>query len=295
MLKLLMLVSTTMWQILVFAQPTIKYISNATGYISYYDKTKKALRTGTGTLVVKPTSNGLNKIFIVTCKHVLPKPEQASFINFQIKNPQSVSGSTTMRINVWDSPTLPSVGVIWDTTGIDIAAINISDSIIKFGITGVIDYSIPSFLLATDDTLIDKQIQIGTEVMFIGFPNYYFDQRNISPILRTAVIASDPQTEFYLNDTLRTINYFKHGEMLPKVFPGFLIDGNVFGGSSGSLVFSKPRFFRIKDGQFEFHTTGENPYILGVLSDSFYNLEDSVQRLNIGGVISVKYLIRLIE
>ncbi len=162
------------------------------------------------------------------------------------------------------------------------------------GLTHLLSKSIPTDFFADVDTLSAQSVQIGSDVLFMGYPNFYFDQRNISPILRSGIIATDPQEDFYLNDTLRIANNKKYGFALPKIFPGFLIDGNVFGGSSGSLVFTKPRSSKIEDDGFPVFIISDIPYILGILSDSYFSFE-MPQKINLGGVISIKYLIKLLQ
>ena len=68
-----------------------------------------------------------------------------------------------------------------------------------------------------------------------------------------------------------------------------MIDGNVFGGSSGSLVFKIPPDIITDNGAIIVTNEIPKTYILGMVTLSFYDIStpgNSLQRLNIGAVIS---------
>lgn len=86
---------------------------------------------------------------------------------------------------------------------------------------------------------------------------------------------------------------------MPNHIDGFLIDANVFPGSSGSLVILKPQPTTIgPQGQTVVSSAKKRPYLLGIVSMSIpiidVNLR-SVQRLGLGVVYSVETVIETID
>lgn len=109
--------------------------------------------------------------------------------------------------------------------------------------------------------------------------------------IRSGIIATSPDTDFYLSAQYRSTFYDKYKEWLPDSFNGFLIDANALGGSSGSLVVNKPRFLRATDkGQVKVYGDRNGQiFVLGILTESYFDLDSRItgtQRANIGGVIS---------
>ena len=68
------------------------------------------------------------------------------------------------------------------------------------------------------DAETEESLDAIEELTFIGYPNGWMDERNGTPIVRQAITATPLYQDF-------------DGE------PTFLLDGSVFGGSSGSPVF----------------------------------------------------------
>ena len=84
---------------------------------------------------------------------------------------------------------------------------------------------------------------------------------------------------------------------LPNQIDGFLIDANVFPGSSGSLVILKPQLATIgPHGGVLFSSEKKNPYLLGVISGSI-PIEDygRHQRMGLGIVYSADSIKETIE
>ena len=97
--------------------------------------------------------------------------------------------------------------------------------------------------MATDDQI--AVLDAIEEVIFVGYPDGIFDSRNLLPVARRAMTAT-PIAEDY------------EGE------PAFLIDGSVFGGSSGSPVFLYDRgSFRPRGGGL---VVGNRFMLVGVLA-----------------------------
>ena len=147
--------------------------------------------------------------------------------------------------------------------------------------------AVTSELLVHKDELKEAAIGIGTQIYLLGYPAGIFERRNISPILRVGIIATEPDRDFAFNDQLRAA----HKE-LPETLRGFLIDASVFPGSSGSMV------VRRTDIVPGFSPGGKRsiPYILGIVSGSLpiYDLEH-VQRMGLGIVYNAETIRETIE
>ena len=119
-------------------------------------------------------------------------------------------------------------------------------------------------------------VHAGKEVFFIGYPDNRFDAVHNLPILRRGYIASLPDIDF-------------NGK------PQFVIDAQVFPGSSGSPVFIESsgafRLFgvvtatMVKDEQLK-------PISVNTVASSFFGVQ---QTIGLGLVIKVKPLTELIS
>ena len=105
---------------------------------------------------------------------------------------------------------------------IDLACINISSAISQLG--SKIYYKFLDKSVFANFT--EPELDVGQRVIFIGYPENRYDQCHNLPILRSGVTASHPR-----------LNY--NGE------EQFLIDAQVFPGSSGS-----PVFLNMKEAQY---------------------------------------------
>ncbi len=105
---------------------------------------------------------------------------------------------------------------------VDLACINISSAFSQLG--SQIYYKFLDKRVFANFT--EPELDVGQRVIFIGYPENRYDQRHNLPILRSGVTASHPR-----------LNY--NGE------EQFLIDAQVFPGSSGS-----PVFLNMKEAQY---------------------------------------------
>ena len=281
-----------------FPQNYLSKYSNNVGIIEFYDSSKSPVEKhfGTGTLIYKSKTANSGNLYIVTTKHCIPNYRQCENIYFKIKSNDN-SGFRTVVIPVFDNTGNYTKLFTFGKNGADIALINFN-SIHDMGHFEYLDSSlIFSSILATKDTLLKYQISIGKELYFLGYPSIFYDKRNVSPIVRSGIIASNPSEDFYFNDDFRNAHYKRFKEWLPEEFNGFLIDANVFGGSSGSLVILKPN-------PLPFIENGKPippiyvPFIVGILSDSYFDLvalDPGHARLNLGGVISSNLIAETID
>lgn len=138
---------------------------------------------------------------------------------------------------------------------IDVAVIDVHDLIVdkvKESTYPDIRYISP-FGVNKEQTLGNTKIpvEVGDDVLVIGYPYGYYDVVNCFPIVKSGTVASSLYNDF-------------NGE------PYFLVHAKLFPGSSGSLVISKPtnvistdgRFLYSKEKQFAFlGIFSSNPYV----------------------------------
>lgn len=286
-----------------YSQNLISKISKGVGIIYFEDKTTPGYGSlGTGTLIIRYSNPTTAKIFLVTNKHVLPTIKQNHNIIFKLRN-DSLPNSKFLDIplQIYKEDGNLTSDTKYDPDSNDLAVINLTNYFLNFPqhqhlIQNVLLYN----WLADRDTIIKNQIDVGNEILFIGYPSLLYDNRNASPIVRTGIISTVPYTDFYFSDLYRSNYYLKQKEMLPQKLNGFLIDANAAGGSSGSLVITPPKFIRVNNkGEME---TFQNPdgqiFILGILTESYFDIDPKLtgmQRLNIGGVISASQIMKTIQ
>lgn len=91
----------------------------------------------------------------------------------------------------------------------------------------------------------EPELSIAEGIYFVGYPDNRFDESNNLPLVRTGIIASDPKHDF-------------------NGIPEFVIDAQVFPGSSGSPVYIDLTFENIRNGQIALGA--RNLKLLGVVS-----------------------------
>lgn len=285
------------------SQTIIGRISKSVGLITFEDKTKPGYgSTGTGTLLLKFTSKDSLRALLVTNKHVLPTFAQNKYIEFKIRNDSLKPNEfLDFAIQIFDEKGAYGINIAIDPEGNDLAVLDITNYFSTHAQDQhILVNALSTDFLATREKINENQIDLGNEILFVGYPSFLYDKRNISPIVRTGVISTFPNESFLISDLYRNNFYLKFREMLPEKLNGFLIDANAAGGSSGSLVITKPKFFRInKSGQMEtYNDPNGQIFVLGILTDSFFDLDSrltGVQRLNLGGVISAEQIIKTID
>jgi len=269
----------------------IKYFINDVVLLEY--PLGASLEFGTGTLLFKSSINAPNqdsvsgRVYLVTNKHVLPEFNKSSYINAKISKIAKGDYDTyfEMKIKIFeDNGTYNSNVHIGNNE--DVAVIDITELYIKSGLHYMDPFLLPYSLLATSELINSQEISQGDEVCFIGYPSYVFDSRSIQPVLRIGIISTNPNRDWVDNSR-------RGGAELH----GFLIDANVFEGSSGSLVFLKPQPIQLDSrGNTRAGTKGP-PYILGILTRTMnsINTGSNNEKINMGQVISSKEIIKVIN
>lgn len=264
---------------------------NSTVLISF-QVDAKSTSFGTGFLVFREIKDNQGNIFLITNKHVIPPEGDKKSISIRVITRQG----GTNKIATIDVPVVGDSKKYLDNVRLnpnkdyDVAVVNITEQVVKNGI----DASwIPTTLFVTKDKLKAEGITVGDEIFLLGYPDAIFDPRNVSPVLRVGVISTEPTQGYAFNDRLKAT----YG--LPDQIDGFLIDANVFPGSSGSVVILKQQPTTIgPQGETVVSGAKKIPYVLGIVSASI-PINDSalktVQRMGLGVVYSADCIKETIE
>ena len=243
---------------------------------------------GTGFLVLRNIGITKGAVYLVTNRHVLPPEGSPKEIRMRViihdENGAPKIGEINVPITGADGKYLPTVRV-HKNPATDVAAVDISALALGSKIQVLIDavttgkYLNPAMLLPTN-RFRAVGVGLGSLVYILGYPAAIFDPRNVLPILRVGAISTDPQTGFNFNDELRrTMNF-------PEHIDGFLVDANIYPGSSGSLVISVP-----KDGAPGSSAANRTPLIVGIVSGSIPIFDASLrsyERIGLGMVYTAE-------
>jgi hypothetical protein len=169
---------------------------------------------GTGFLYRVPISDDRACILLISNKHVYGDGSNPIELTFHKRDPDDeerpqLGQTVTLRDTSFDS-----VYTAHPDPSVDLACINIS----KIG-----DAEPPIYYRQLDDEMLPsfdhEKLLPGSDVWFVGYPENRFDTVHNLPILRRGYIASIPKVDF-------------EGRR------EFLIDAQVYQGSSGSPVFT---------------------------------------------------------
>jgi hypothetical protein len=219
---------------------------------------------GTGFLVAREIGKDKVRVFLCTNKHVLNLKKElrdnATKVTLHL-NVKEVGGKIFGK--PYELPLISPDGIKrWKEhpeTDVDVLAFDVTDLIVTLPEMEKkwADYS----LFADIKVLSEQNITIGDEIMVVGYPLGYRQGDSNFPIVRQGIIASQIGEKF-IEERI------KDGKKITRVFRGFLIDGGLIPGSSGSPVVLKPVTGRIIGNQI---ITGESkPYLLGIVAETRY-------------------------
>lgn len=182
---------------------------------------------GTGFFVKFPIPRHPDRVILMllTCKHVLLGGKGGVSLVCHKKNP-SGQPSLAEKVVVSSAPYSTAYYEHPDPE-MDIAAINLSGFLGNHPEVFYKTLTPENVFSFSEEAFGEGGINAGSDVSFLGYPTGFHDQAHNLPILRFGRIASFPEVDF-------------NGK------PEFLIDAQVFPGSSGSPVFV------IYKGEFQF-------------------------------------------
>ena len=217
------------------------------------DSKKKSI--GTGFLIAKKINDTAQQIFLVTNKHVIAKADDTgkivgkfskasfSFIKNEDNHPKL---GDSVAINV---DNLTDMFLQHPDENVDLAIYNISDLYNQLTQNLKQNIFIRTILIEMIPK-VSEDFDAIEDVLFVGYPNGIFDQKNHLPIMRRGITASPYNVDF------------NGGKK-------FIIDAQVFPGSSGSPVFIKEQ--NLRNGTLRLGT--ENYFFVGIISKVFHRDE----------------------
>lgn len=239
------------------------YLSQGSGF--YYNQVSPSDPNKSG-----PQWYKLDKFWLVTNRHVvLPIIEGIECVpdKFTFCIRENINGLVHWKSISLSQAQLLCALKLHNQNEIDVALIDISpyiqeitDEIVKN--PGAQNIYLPTTLSNTN--LPENQplsIDVTSDVIVASYPKGFYDKRNKFPIVKSGIIASAWGLHF-------------------NGLPIFQIDAQLFPGSSGGLVISKPTNIAMIDGSLKYSQTKQFVF-LGVYSGEFKWYED----INIGGNI----------
>lgn len=230
---------------------TTKYTFNASGF--YYTETSAG-----GQKVQGPHWEKIEKRWLITNKHVIfheldDKNEHIiDRLTFNLR--QIVNGKIEWVPIELNKEQLIKQTLLHNNPIVDVVAIDvtkqISDVIIKSSKSGNNGIIVPSAL--TQKNLPDNQpltIDVTTDIIVASYPKGFYDEFNKFPIVKSGIVASGWGLQFNGN-------------------PLFEIDAQLFPGSSGGLVISKPTNIAMINGSLSY-AQDKQFVLLGIYSGEY--------------------------
>lgn len=246
---------------------------------------------GTGFLMFNGVGYTRAQLYLVTNKHVLPPEGRKQDIKLRVVVRDANGANRVENVSV---PIVGDDGKYLDTVrthpdpDTDVAAVSITTA--AFGakfqllLDAIMSHRyLDMTMLMTSQKVKQREVGVGTNIYLLGYPAAIFDPRNTSAILRTGIIATDPIEGFSFNESLRQSMKF------PEHINGFLIDANVYPGSSGSLVVLAPDSSHSAELSESQKVIERRPAIMGIASGSIPIFDPSLrsyERIGLGIVYS---------
>ena len=203
-------------------------------------KNNSVIGLGTGFFVSVPVSEENYKIVLISNKHVLFAADDIAITFTTLKNGEPNYGSI-MRIPIGK---ISNNVIGHPDPKIDVAAL------VCTGIFNLFP-DILFFKAISIDMLSDfkeSELSVAENVFFVGYPDGRYDSKNNLPLIRTGLIASDPKMDY-------------------NGLPEFVIDAQVFPGSSGSPVYINFTYEDMKNGNFIIGGK-QNIKVLGIVAQT---------------------------
>ncbi len=190
--------------------------------IECFDSSNRLYSIGTGFLLQRPVDKDKCKIYLVTNKHVL-KDAEAIRVTFTKNRDESPDIGNTLSIPISDSNKYIAMH---PNPKVDVAVLECTGLFNLF--LGQLYFKAVSYDMLADFT--EPELSVAENVYFVGYPDNRYDKTNNLPLIRTGLISSHPKLDY-------------NGD------PVFIIDAQVFPGSSGSPVYIDLTYENFKNGQ----------------------------------------------
>ena len=177
---------------------------------------------GTGFLLQRRIAENAYKVYLVSNKHVLSNAESIN-ITFTISQNGSPDIGNIIKIPIKNSK---SMVVGHPNPKVDVAVLECTGLFNMF--PNKLYFKAASYDMLADFS--EEELTVAENVYFVGYPDNRYDAQNNLPLIRTGLIASHPK-------------YNYNGD------PVFIIDAQVFPGSSGSPVYIDLTYENFKNGQ----------------------------------------------
>ena len=200
----------------------------------------------------------IDKHWLITNRHVvLPKIDEKEYIpdefTFHIRR---IKDSIEWEAITLTKEELRSKLKLHSNSNIDVALIDITDYIKSYCENESKEGTLSSLMLSGSISNLKLPenskltIDVTTDVIVASYPKGFYDEYNKFPIIKSGIIASAWGFRF-------------------KGDPIFQIDAQLFPGSSGGLVISKPTNIAMIDGKMAYSKTKEFAF-LGIYSGEYY-------------------------
>ena len=199
----------------------------------------------------------LDKFWLVTNRHVvLHKVNDIEYLaeKFTFNLRKSVNGKIDWHPITLTRNELQSSLLVHSNEFVDVAVIDVTkyiESILNTEDELRKQIDIPAAL--SQNNLPEKQpivVEVTSDVIVASYPKGFYDRFNKFPIIKSGIIASGWNLRF-------------NGK------PMFQIDSQLFPGSSGGLVISKPTNVIINNGEILYSRGGKQYVLLGVYSGEY--------------------------
>ena len=190
--------------------------------IECFDSSNRLYSMGTGFLLQRPVDKDKCKIYLVTNKHVL-KDAEAIRVTFTKNRDESPDIGNTLSIPISDSKKYIAMH---PNPKVDVAILECTGLFNLF--PDQLYFKAVSYDMLADFT--EPELSVAENVYFVGYPDNRYDKTNNLPLIRTGLISSHPKLDY-------------NGD------PVFIIDAQVFPGSSGSPVYIDLTYENFKNGQ----------------------------------------------
>lgn len=192
-----------------------------------------------------------NRIYLISNKHVFisalrESNNHTAQIEILLAQPNGETFVKDVPLTTKDKGITSSYVVGHPNQKVDVAAVNISSvySEIIEAIKPDTDFlaGISYNLLASKKQFRNFEINVGDEVLILGFPRGFRNLGRYSPLITQGVISTPPLSNLTLN--------LKDPRSNQKIknYPAYIVDANLHPGSSGSMVILKPGMRKMSGG-----------------------------------------------